>query len=58
MRLPRIGTQTNDSLERAIRPSQTGRRVIETKKIQIVVGDGELAVSEEKAGIPLDGLIE
>src|SRR5205823_8022693 len=55
---PRVRTHTNDSFERAIRQSQTGRCVIETEKIQIVMGGGELAVSEEKVGIPLDGLIE
>src|SRR5207237_8677287 len=40
MRLSRIRAQTNNSFERAIRQSQTGRCVIETKKIQVVVGGG------------------
>ena len=37
MRFARIRTQANDSLERGIRQSKTARRVVEPKKIEIVV---------------------
>ncbi len=40
MRLSRIRTQTNDSLERALRQSQPGGGVIETEEIEVVVGGG------------------
>ena len=58
MSLSRVRTQANDSFKRALRQSQTGWCVIETEKVKIVLGGGELAVSEEKIGIPRYGLIE